>query len=92
MLLVCLLIGLLVVCQAGLGPASGGAEALLFSQCNVAWRSFVWAGGSGCQSFDSSGFFFSAKMLQRLRKIFDLWSSRCLLLYSPSWISDSILF
>jgi hypothetical protein len=33
----------LLVCssQAGLQPASGGAGALLFSQCNVAWRSFV---------------------------------------------------
>jgi hypothetical protein len=33
----------LLVCisQAGLEPASGGVEALLFFQCNVAWRSFV---------------------------------------------------
>jgi hypothetical protein len=28
--------------------ASGGTGALLFSQCNVAWRSFIEAGGSGC--------------------------------------------
>jgi hypothetical protein len=26
---------------------SGGAGALLFSQCNVAWRSFLWAGVQG---------------------------------------------
>jgi hypothetical protein len=36
------------VSQTGLEPASGGAGALLFSQCKVAWRSFVWARGSGC--------------------------------------------
>jgi hypothetical protein len=28
-----------------LEPASGGVGALLFSQCNVAWRSFVQSGG-----------------------------------------------
>jgi hypothetical protein len=49
------------ISQAGLKPASGGAGALLFSQCNMAWRSFVWAVGSGCQSSDSSWWFFSAK-------------------------------
>jgi hypothetical protein len=42
------------VSQAGLEPASAGEGALLFSQCNVAWRSFVRAGGSRCQTFDSS--------------------------------------
>jgi hypothetical protein len=51
-------VGLLDVSQAGLEPVSGGTGALLFSQCNVAWRSFVWAGGSECQSFDSSWCFF----------------------------------
>jgi hypothetical protein len=30
--------------------------ALLFSQCSVAWRSFLWARGSGCRSFDPWGF------------------------------------
>jgi hypothetical protein len=40
---------------------ASGAGALLFSQCNVAWRSFVQAEGSGCQSFNSSWCFFSAK-------------------------------
>jgi hypothetical protein len=45
----------LLVCisQAGLELASSGAEVLLFSQCNVMWRSFVQAGGLGCQSFAS---------------------------------------
>jgi hypothetical protein len=37
------------------------AAALLFSQCNVAWRNFLWARGSGCQSFDSPWCFISAK-------------------------------
>jgi hypothetical protein len=49
------------VSQAGLEPVSGGTGALLFSHCNVAWRSFVWAGGSRCGSFDSSQYFFAAK-------------------------------
>jgi hypothetical protein len=35
--------------------------ALLFSQCNVAWRSFLWARGSDCQSFDSPWCFISSK-------------------------------
>jgi hypothetical protein len=39
------------VSQAGLEPSSGSTGALLFSQCNVAWRSFVPAGGSGRQEF-----------------------------------------
>jgi hypothetical protein len=47
--------------QAGLELASGSAGTLLFSQCNVVWRSFVWAEGSGCQSFDSSLWFSSDK-------------------------------
>jgi hypothetical protein len=33
----------------------------LFSQCNVAWRSFPCARGLGCQSFDSPRGFISAK-------------------------------
>jgi hypothetical protein len=49
----CLPVGLPNVSQAGLEPASGSMVALLFSQCNVAWRNFVWAGGSGCWSSDS---------------------------------------
>jgi hypothetical protein len=36
-------------------------RALLFSQCNMAWRSFPQARGSGCKSFDSSCCFISAK-------------------------------
>jgi hypothetical protein len=33
----------------------------LFSQCNMAWRSFLWTGGSGCQNFDSPWCFISVK-------------------------------
>jgi hypothetical protein len=54
MMLICSSVSLPDVSQAGLEPASGSTGALLFSQCNVTLRSFVQAGGSGCQSFDSS--------------------------------------
>jgi hypothetical protein len=37
------------VSQTGLELAYGGAEALLFSQCNVVWRSFVQAGVQGVE-------------------------------------------
>jgi hypothetical protein len=50
----CSPVGLLNVSQANLEPVSGGMGALLFSQCNVVWRSFPWARGSQCQSFDYS--------------------------------------
>jgi hypothetical protein len=45
---------LISISQADLELASGGTGTLLVSQCNVVWRSFVWAGGSVCQSFASS--------------------------------------
>jgi hypothetical protein len=51
---------LVCVSQAVLELGSGGAGALLFSQCEVVWRSFVRAGGSGCWSF-ASCWLFSAK-------------------------------
>jgi hypothetical protein len=60
-ILICSPVGLPDVSQASLEPVSGGMGALLFSQCKVAWRSFVWTGGSGCWSFDSFWCFFSAK-------------------------------
>jgi hypothetical protein len=43
------------------GAVSGGTTALLFSQCNLAWRSFPQARGSGCWNFDSPCCFISAK-------------------------------
>jgi hypothetical protein len=59
----CCLFAHLLVCvsQAGLELASGSVGALLFSQSYMVWRRFLWAGGSGCQSFDSSCWFFSSK-------------------------------
>jgi hypothetical protein len=54
-------VGLPNVCQAGLEPASAGVAALLFSQCNVAWRNFSQARGSRCQSFRSPCCFISSK-------------------------------
>jgi hypothetical protein len=71
-----------VVCvsRAGLELASGGTEVLLVSQCNMVWRIFVQAEGSGCWSFAYSWcFYFCQVWLQCLSKIFDLWSSCCLL-------------
>jgi hypothetical protein len=61
MAFICSPVGLPNVSQAGLELTFGGVGALLISQCNVTWRSFVWARGSGCQSFDSSWCFFSDK-------------------------------
>jgi hypothetical protein len=50
-------------------------SALLFSQCNVMWRSFLWSGGSGCWCFDSPWCFIStisaSQHLQHLSKVFD---------------------
>jgi hypothetical protein len=44
----CSSVGLPDVSQAGLETASGDVGAVLFSQCKVAWRNFVRAGGLGC--------------------------------------------
>jgi hypothetical protein len=60
-MLICSPVGLLDVFQAVLLLVSGGAGVLLFAQCNMAWRSFVWAGGLGCWTFDSSWCYFSDK-------------------------------
>jgi hypothetical protein len=58
MLFICSPVGLLDVSQAGLEPAPGSMGALLFSQCDMAWGTFVWPGGWGCRVFYSSLFFF----------------------------------
>jgi hypothetical protein len=52
--------------QADLEPAVVAVAAAVvaahkFSQCNVVWRSFLWARGSGCQSFGSHWCFISSK-------------------------------
>jgi hypothetical protein len=40
--------------------------ALLFSQCNVVWRSFLWARGPGCRSFDSPWCFIFSKCVSSI--------------------------
>jgi hypothetical protein len=61
---------------------------LLSSQCRMAWRSFVWAGGSGCQSFASSWCFFSARCGSSISARFLIYRAHavCFLPLSPSWI------
>jgi hypothetical protein len=56
------------------GAMFGGTAAFLVSQCNVAWRSFSQARGSGCQSFDFSCSFISAKCGSSISARF--WSLR----------------
>jgi hypothetical protein len=46
------------VSQAGLEPVVVVAAAHLFSQCNVAWRSFPQARSSGCRSLTFLGALF----------------------------------
>jgi hypothetical protein len=93
--IMCHLFTNLVVCisQAGLKPVSGGTGALLFSQRNMAWSSFVQAEGLGYQSFASSWcFFFCQLWLQHLSKILDLQSSHCLLPPSSHHLGSPCLF
>jgi hypothetical protein len=72
---------------------SGSAGALLVSQCNVVWRSFLWAGGSGYQGFASSWWFFVCQVwLQHLSEIFDLQSSHCLLPPSSHHLGSLCLY
>jgi hypothetical protein len=68
-------VGLQNVSQVGLEQASGGTGTLLFSQCNVGWRSFLWARGSGCQSFDSPCCFISAKSGPSISAIFLIYGA-----------------
>jgi hypothetical protein len=59
------LFGLPNVSHAGLESAVAAVTAVVaahkFSQCNMAWRSFPQARGSGCQSFGSQRCFISTK-------------------------------
>jgi hypothetical protein len=59
MVLICSPVGLHLLSRFGAGI--WWHRSLLVSHCNVTWRNPVWARGSGCQSFDSSLWFFSAK-------------------------------
>jgi hypothetical protein len=62
--------------------------ALLFSQCSVAWRNFLWARGSGCQSFILLGALFPLSVAPASQQGFwfmELTLSACTP-YLPSWI------
>jgi hypothetical protein len=70
---------LLNVSQGGLESASGSAGALLFSQCNVASRSFVQAKGSGC--------LISAKYVSSVSARFFIYRAHAVCFCTlPSWI------
>jgi hypothetical protein len=76
--------------KAGLEPVSFSTGALLFSQFNVEWRSFVQAGDSGAGVlWFFLVIFFCHVWLQRLSNIFDLWSSCCVLLPSIHHLGSS---
>jgi hypothetical protein len=62
----CSPVGLPNVPQTGLELASGSMAALFFSQCNVAWRSFPSARGSGYLSFFFFNFYFIHMCIQCL--------------------------
>jgi hypothetical protein len=81
---------LVCVSQAGLEQVSGVTWAPLFSQCNMAWRSFVQPGGSGYQSFDSSLILQSsvAPTSQQNFWFMELTLSASAL-WSPSWTLSS---
>jgi hypothetical protein len=68
--------------------------ALLFSQYDVPWGSFVWAGGSGCWNFDSSCCFFSVKCGCSVLVRFLILGGHCVCfaLQLPSWITCQSYF
>jgi hypothetical protein len=90
----CSPVGLPNVFQEGSGPASGGAGALMFSQCNMAWRSFPQTR----ERFRFLKFAFSLLLYflqvwpQCLNNIFDLRSSLCLLLLPSHYLGSSPIF
>jgi hypothetical protein len=71
----CSPVGLPNVSQAVLEPVSGGVGALLFSQCNMAWRSFPRASRSGYWRFDSSWCSISTKCSSSISGIFLIYSA-----------------
>jgi hypothetical protein len=73
-------VGLPNVSQAGLEPLSGGLEALLFSQCNVAWRSFPQVGVQDVKVLILLALYFCQVWFQRLSEVLESQSSCCLLL------------
>jgi hypothetical protein len=87
-------VGLLDLSQACLELVSGGIGALLFSQANMVWRSFVWAGGSGCWNFYSSWcFFFPAKCGSSISAKFLTYGAHtvCFCTLVAPWISSFLL-
>jgi hypothetical protein len=86
----CHLFAHLLVCvsQAGLEPVSDGVCALLFSQCNMAWRSFEQSGGLRCQSFASSWCFSSAKCDSNISIRFLIYGVHTLCLFTLVAILD----
>jgi hypothetical protein len=81
---------LVCVSQAGLEQAFGGLGALLFSQCNVVWGSFMQAGVSLCQSIASSWWFFPALLSQQDFLFTELTLSASSLYFS-SWIFQLVI-
>jgi hypothetical protein len=83
------LLGFPDVFQASLEPAVVAVAALLFSQCNVDWRSFLRAMVSVCQCFDSFGALFLSSVAQSSQQVFDSWSSCYLLLCTSRHLGSS---
>jgi hypothetical protein len=88
----CSPVGLLNVSQAGLEPATGGAGALLVSQCNVALRSFSQVRDSGCWSFDSPYCFISAKCGSSISVRFWSHGAHAVCFWALDAILDLLLF
>jgi hypothetical protein len=63
-----------------------------FLSVNIVWRSFPWARGSGCLSFDFFVLYFCQVWLQHLSMVFDSWSSCCLLLYPSHHLGSYLNF
>jgi hypothetical protein len=70
---------------------SGSMGALQFSQCNVAWRNFVWAGSSGGRSFDSFWCFISAKGGSRVSAWFLIYRAHTVCFCTLVAILDPLL-
>jgi hypothetical protein len=85
----CSPVSLLDVSQAGLEPVSGSAAVLLFSQCNMVWRNFPWAGVQGVEVLIVLAALFPPSVAPALQQCFRVTE---LILYAsapqlPSWIS-----
>jgi hypothetical protein len=63
---------LVCISQAGLEQASGSTGALLFSQCNMVWRSFVQTGVQGVGVLFLLGVFFLPRVAPGSQQKFSL--------------------